>query len=108
MAKEFTDQNINDIIASGAPVVIDFWAPWCGPCRRLAPAIEELAEEYEGKVEIGKYNVDEESDLANDFRVTSIPTLLFFKNGEMQKDLRTAGLLPKQEVAARIEALLAR
>ena len=69
---------------------------------------EELAEEYAGRVEIGKYNVDDESDLANDFRVVSIPTLLFFKNGEMQKDLRTAGLLPKAEVVARIEALLAR
>ena len=108
MAKQFTDDDIRDIIAQGGPVVVDFWAPWCGPCLRLGPTIEELAEEYAGRVEIGKYNVDEESDLANDFRVVSIPTLLFFKNGEMQKDLRTAGLLPKAEVVARIEALLAR
>ena len=108
MAKQFTDDDIRDIIAQGGPVVVDFWAPWCGPCLRLGPTIEELAEEYSGRVEIGKYNVDDESDLANDFRVVSIPTLLFFKNGEMQKDLRTAGLLPKAEVVARIEALLAR
>ena len=108
MAKQFTDDDIRGIIAQGGPVVVDFWAPWCGPCLRLGPTIEELAEEYAGRVEIGKYNVDEESDLANDFRVVSIPTLLFFKNGEMQKDLRTAGLLPKAEVVARIEALLAR
>ena len=108
MAKQFTDDDIRDIIAQGGPVVVDFWAPWCGPCLRLGPTIEELAEEYAGRVEIGKYNVDEESDLANDFRVVSIPTLLFFKNGEMQKDLRTAGLLPKAEVVARIETLLAR
>ncbi|MBO4379828.1 MAG: thioredoxin [Muribaculaceae bacterium] len=108
MAKQFTDDDIRDIIAQGGPVVVDFWAPWCGPCLRLGPTIEELAEEYAGRVEIGKYNVDDESDLANDFRVVSIPTLLFFKNGEMQKDLRTAGLLPKAEVVARIEALLAR
>ena len=108
MAKQFTDDNIREIIAAGGPVVVDFWAPWCGPCLRLGPAIEELAEEYAGRVEIGKYNVDDETDLASEFRVMSIPTLLFFKNGEMQRDLRTAGLLPKAEVAARVDALLAR
>ena len=87
----FTDQNVHEIIASGKPVVIDFWATWCGPCMRMAPVVEELAKEYEGKVEIGKYNIEEENDLAAKYRIMSIPTILFFKNGEIVRDLRLAG-----------------
>lgn len=107
MAQTFTDSNINDIIASGRPVVIDFWATWCGPCKRLAPTIDTLAEEYEGRVEIGKYNIEEESDLATAYRIMSIPTLLFFKNGEMVKDLRMAGSQSIDAIRANIEKLLA-
>ena len=78
----FTDQNVHDIIASGKPVVIDFWATWCGPCQRMTPIVEELAEEYKDTVVIGKYNIEEENDLAAQYRIMSIPTILFFKNGE--------------------------
>ncbi|MDE5801209.1 MAG: thioredoxin [Paramuribaculum sp.] len=106
MAFEFTDSNVNDIIASGQPVVIDFWATWCGPCMRLAPVVDELAKEYEGKVLIGKYNVDEQSDLATTHRIMSIPTILFFKNGEQVRDLRMAGPT-REQLKANIDKLLA-
>ncbi len=107
MAQTFTDENINEIIASGRPVVIDFWATWCGPCKRLAPTIDKLAEEFEGRVEIGKYNIEEETDLATAHRIMSIPTLLFFKNGEMVKDLRMAGSQPIEAIRTNIEKLIA-
>lgn len=106
MAYQFTDSNVNEIIASGKPVVIDFWATWCGPCMRLAPVIDELAEEYADRVVIGKYNVDEESDLSGQYRIMSIPTVLFFKNGEQVRDLRMTGAT-KDELRARIEKLIA-
>lgn len=106
MAFEFTDSNVNDIIATGQPVVIDFWATWCGPCMRLAPVVDELAKEYEGQVVIGKYNVDEQSDLATTHRIMSIPTILFFKNGEQVRDLRMAGPT-REQLKANIDKLLA-
>ena len=84
MAFNFTDENTKELIKSGQPLVIDFWATWCGPCMRLAPIIDQLATEYEGKVLIGKYNVDEESDMSTEFGIRSIPTLLFFKDGELK------------------------
>lgn len=105
MAFQFTDSNVKELIASGKPLVIDFWATWCGPCMRLAPTIDELAEEYGEKVTIGKYNVDEEGDLAAEYRIMSIPTILFFKNGENIKDLRLAGPT-KDQLKANIEKLL--
>ena len=81
-------------------VVIDLWATWCGPCRMLAPTVEQLAEEYEGKLVVGKINVDEEPELANRFRVASIPTVVLMKNGQV---LSTAlGLRPKAEFEAMI------
>jgi len=106
MAFQFTDSNVKEVIASGKPVVIDFWATWCGPCMRLAPSIDELAEEYADKVIIGKYNIEEESDLSSEYRIMSIPTVLFFKNGEQVRDLRMAGAT-KDELKVRIEKLLA-
>lgn len=106
MAFTFTDENVNEIIASGKPVVIDFWATWCGPCVRLTPVIEELAKEYEGQVVIGKYNVDEEGDLSSKYRIMSIPTLLFFKNGE-KVDIRLAGSQSKATIDEKIKELLA-
>ncbi len=106
MAFQFTDSNVNEVIESGKPVVIDFWATWCGPCMRLAPVIDELAQEYADKVVIGKYNVDEESDLSGQYRIMSIPTILFFKNGEQVRDLRMTGAT-KEELKVRIEKLLA-
>ncbi len=105
MAVEFTDSNVKEAIASGHPIVIDFWATWCGPCMRLAPVIDELAEEYADRVVIGKYNIEEQSELSTDYRIMSIPTILFFKNGEQVRDLRMTGAT-KEELKARIEKLL--
>ena len=106
MALTFTDANVGEIIESGKPVVIDFWATWCGPCKAMAPAVDAMAEEYEGRVVIGKYNIDEESDLAMKYRVMAIPTFLFFKDGK-KTDIRLAGLQSKVVLKAKIEELLA-
>ena len=83
MALEITDNNFKEILAEGKPVVIDFWAPWCGPCKMVGPIIEELAGEYEGKALIGKCDVDENGDVAAEYGIRNIPTVLFFKNGEL-------------------------
>ena len=104
MAFNFTDENTKELIESGQPLVIDFWATWCGPCMRLAPIIDQLATEYEGKVLIGKYNVDEESDMSTEFGIRSLPTLLFFKDGELKGQL--IGGSSKSEVEAKINELL--
>ncbi len=106
MAYKFTDSNVNEVIASGKPVVIDFWATWCGPCQRIAPVIDELAEEFADQAVIGKYNVDEETELSGQYRIMSIPTILFFKNGEQVRDLRMTGAT-KDQLRERIEKLLA-
>ncbi len=107
MALNFTDASVRELIESGKPVMVDFWATWCGPCNRLTPVIEELAKEYEDRVVIGKYNVDEENELASANRIMSIPTLLFFKNGEQVKELRMAGAQPIDAIRANLEKLLA-
>ena len=78
MAKEITDVNFEEIVSSGSPVVVDFWAPWCGPCRMVAPIIDELATEYEGKVIIGKVNVDDNPGVSASQSIRNIPTILFF------------------------------
>lgn len=101
-----TDENAHEIINSGKPVVIDCWATWCGPCKAMAPLIDQVAEEYEGRVVIGKYNVDEEGDLATEYRVMSLPTILFFKNGE-KTAIRLAGSQTRETLVAKIEELLA-
>ena len=106
MAFTFTDSNVNEVIAQGGPVVIDFWATWCGPCMAMAPVIDELAKEYEGKVTIGKYNVDEETDFCAECSVRSLPTLLFFKNGE-KTALRLVGGQKADAIRAKIDELLA-
>lgn len=85
-----------EVLKSDIPVLVDFWATWCGPCMMLSPIIEELAKEFEGKVKVGKVNVDEENELATQYRVASIPTLLLFKNGELTKT--AVGFMPKQEL----------
>lgn len=106
MAFTFTDENVNEIIASGQPVVIDFWATWCGPCMNMAPVIDKLAAEYEGKAVIGKYNVDEESEFSSEQRIMSLPTILFFKDGK-KTDLRLAGSQTEAKLRETIEKLLA-
>lgn len=106
MALTITDSNVEEVLASGKPVVIDFWATWCGPCVGMAPTIDELAQEYEGKVIIGKYNVDEEGEFATDNRVMSLPTILFYKNGK-KTSLRLVGSQTKENLKAKIEELIA-
>lgn len=104
MALEFNDQTAQEAIQSGKPVVIDFWATWCGPCKRIAPIVDELSQELAGQVTIGKYNVDDNTELATEFRIMSIPTLLFFKDGKMVH--RVSGALPKDELRHKIESEL--
>ena len=104
MALEFTDDNIKEIIDSGKPVVIDFWAEWCGPCRMVSPILEELSEEFSGKVEIGKLNVDDNINTPNEYGIRNIPTILFFKDGKLVD--KQIGATPKASLKAKVEALL--
>ena len=104
MALEITDSNFQEILAEGKPVVMDFWAPWCGPCKMVGPIIDELATEYEGKVIIGKCDVDEDGDVAAEYGIRNIPTVLFFKNGELVD--KQVGSAPKSAYVAKIEAIL--
>lgn len=91
----------NEGMKSDIPVLIDFWAPWCGPCRMMGPIIEQLAEEYEGKAKVGKVNVDEEGELSQAFGVMSIPTIVLVKDGKIVK--QAVGARPKAEVEAMLQ-----
>lgn len=91
----------NEVMKSNIPVLIDFWAPWCGPCRMMGPIIEQLAEEYEGKAKVGKVNVDEEGELSQAFRVMSIPTIVLVKDGKVVR--QAVGARPKAEVEAMLQ-----
>jgi thioredoxin 1 len=105
MALELTAQNFADTIKNAKVAVVDFWAPWCGPCRMIAPIIEELAEEYKDKgVVVGKVNTDEQQELAIQFGIRSIPTVLFFKDGELVDHM--IGAAPKNFYEEKIKALL--
>ena len=104
MAQEINSQNFEALIVSGQPVVVDFWATWCGPCQMVGPFIEELAHEYEGRVIVGKCDVDQDSDLPGQFNVRNIPTILFFKDGQLAKKL--VGAQSKEVLKAAIEELL--
>ncbi len=106
MVLEVNDQNFEkEVTKSDLPVVVDFWAAWCGPCRMLAPVTEKLAEAYAGKVKFCKVNVDQNPESATTFGVMSIPTLLFFKDGE-QKD-SSVGAVPESFLKAKVDGLLA-
>ena len=85
-----------EVLNSDLPVLVDFWASWCGPCMMLSPIISELAEEFDGKLKVGKVNVDEQNELAMQYRVASIPTLLLFKNGQLTKT--SVGFMPKADL----------
>ena len=104
MAITFNDENLKQAIESGKPVVVDFWATWCGPCRMIAPIVEELAAQYEGQVTIGKYDVDEGTDMAVEYGVRNIPTLLFFKDGKLVD--RNVGSTTRDALEAIVKALL--
>ncbi len=104
MAIVINDTNYKELLESGKPMVIDFWAPWCGPCRSIAPIVEELAAAYEGRVIIGKYNVDDDTDLGVEYGIRNIPTMLFFKDGKMVE--KHVGTITRDALAAKIDALL--
>ena len=104
MAFAFNDENSKTEIESGKPVVIDFWAEWCGPCKKIAPIVDELAEQFEGQVLIGKYNVDEDSDFATEYGIRNIPTILFFKGGELVD--KNVGAISKSALEEKVKSLL--
>jgi thioredoxin 1 len=103
--KEFTDQNFKDqVLSSPLPVVVDFWAPWCGPCKMLTPIIDDLAQAYDGTVVFGKVNVDDNPQIASKYGVMNIPTILFFKAGNPID--QQVGLLAKPALKNRIDKLI--
>ena len=104
MALQFTDQTAREAIESGKPVVIDFWATWCGPCIKLGPVVEELAEKYDGKAVIGKLNIDENDEIASENRVRNIPTVLFFKDGQLAD--RSVGLVKLSDLEEKLAKIL--
>ena len=104
MAMEINKNNIAELLAGDQPVVIDFWAEWCGPCRTIAPIVEELAAEYEGKVVIGKCDVEENDEITMKYGVRNIPTIIFLKNGVLVD--KQVGACPKAALVEKIEKLL--
>jgi len=105
MALEVTDSNFDELLKDPRPLIVDFWAEWCGPCRMIAPIIEELAETYKGKVNIGKLDVDENNEISTRFGIRNIPTILFFKHGQLVDT--QVGATQKSVLVLKVEALLA-
>jgi thioredoxin 1 len=107
MSREVTLTRENfkaEVIDSSLPVLVDFWASWCGPCRMIGPVVEELAAEYDGKAKVGKVNTEEQADLSGEYGVISIPTLIFFKNGKPVDQI--IGAVPKAAIAKKLDALV--
>ncbi|MCM1035667.1 MAG: thioredoxin [Paludibacter sp.] len=104
MVKELTDATFVETLAEGKPVVVDFWAPWCGPCKMMLPIVDELATEYEGKITVCKLNVDENDATCAQYGIMNIPTMLFFKNGELVN--RHVGACRKTDLQQLFDSLL--
>ncbi len=102
---ELTDDNFEqEVLKSDVPVLVDFWAEWCAPCRAIAPAVEEIAEEYKGKAKVGKLDVDNNPKVAVEYGIRSIPTLLVFKNGEIAQQI--IGAVPKAQLVSKLESAM--
>ncbi len=103
---EFTSANWQkEVVESAVPVLVDFWAVWCGPCRMIGPSIDQLAQEYAGRIKVGKVNVDDEQELATQYRVTNIPRVYIFKGGELKEQM--VGAMPKNAYQAAVDRALA-
>jgi len=103
MAQVVTNTNFDEILAGDKPVMVDFWATWCGPCRLLSPTVDEIAEECADVITVAKCNVDDAEDIAMKYRIMSIPTLLFFKNGEVVD--KRVGVVSKEEIVSIIQSI---
>ena len=102
-ALHLTGSAFDDVVKAGGPVLVDFWAPWCGPCKALAPVLDEIAKELAGQATVGKVNVEADPDLADRFGVKALPSLLFFKNGALAQTL--VGAVPKKVIVGRLTSL---
>ena len=105
MELQLTDASFEkDVLKSSLPVLVDFWAPWCGPCRMLGPIVEEIAKEYDGKVVVGKMNTDDNPNVASKFNISAIPSMLFFKGGQVVDQM--VGVHSKKDIKAKLDGLL--